>query len=119
VTALRRSMTLPAFAALVLVAIDQCLKALVVTRFALGESHPVISGLVYLTYQRNDGAAFSMLRGAPVWLLPLVTVTVLAAFYALARPYLLRGLGLAAGTLVFAGAIGNLIDRVIRHHVVD
>jgi signal peptidase II len=116
---LRQSLRRPALAVILLTAIDQCLKALVVARYAQGETHTLLPGLAYLTYQTNDGAAFSLLRGAPVWLLPLVTCVVLAVFLVLARPYLRRGLGLAAATLIFSGAIGNLIDRVLRRHVVD
>jgi signal peptidase II len=99
--------------------LDQVLKAWVVVALPLGHPYPVALGVLHLTYQQNTGAAFSILRDAPVFFLPIVTVGVLALFLYLASPYLGSRLGAWATVCICAGALGNLIDRVFRHSVVD
>lgn len=104
-------------------ALDLFTKQLVLQRFALGESLPLLPGLA-LTYVRNPGAAFSMLADAPASLrvpffLGVVLLAVLAVFWMLksteAQDRLSRlGLGLILG-----GALGNAVDRVRFGEVVD
>lgn len=103
----------------VLLALDQVIKAWVVAVLPLGRQHPILPGLFYLTHQQNTGAAFSILRDAPVFVLPIVTLGVLVLFLYLASPYLGSWPGVAATLCIFAGALGNLVDRLFRHSVVD
>lgn len=104
-------------------ALDLWTKQLVLERFALGESLPLLPGLA-LTYVRNPGAAFSMLANAsPALRLPFFLGVVLLATVAIF--WMLRqteaadrvtrfGLGLVLG-----GALGNGVDRVRFGEVVD
>lgn len=109
--------------AIVLV-LDQWTKHLVYTHFKWGESRPVIDGLFSLTYVRNMGAAFGFLHNAPPWFRDpfFIIIPILALFMILfllaASPAKskLAPLGLS---LVFGGAIGNLIDRLRFGYVVD
>src|SRR5947209_2940447 len=48
-----------------IIALDQLTKHLVVQKFALGDSVPILDGYFNLTYIRNPGAAFGLLRDAP------------------------------------------------------
>lgn len=103
---------------------DQFTKAIIQQNFMLGESLPVIEGLFNFTYVQNPGAAFGIGRDASGLLRGLffLFIPVIACFWML---YLIwkerRGnlLLCTAYSLIFAGAVGNLIDRFSLGYVVD
>jgi signal peptidase II len=83
----------------------------------------LLGGGLYLVVYRNAGAAFSMATGV-TWLLSLIALGVVAVIIRLAPR--LRSTGWAFGLgLVLGGALGNLVDRLLRApgplrgHVVD
>ena len=82
-----------------LVGLDQFVKYWVSANIALGTSHGFIPGLMNLTNLHNDGAAWSILEGQQ-WFFYLITLAI-------------------ALSLIMAGALGNFIDRVHQHYVVD
>lgn len=104
-----------------LVSLDQLTKLIVRSSFALYETKPLIDGVFHLTYIQNTGAAWGMLKGHTM---PLVLLTVL---FLLVCGWLYAGLSSEKRfrplriCLVFltSGAIGNMIDRVKLHYVVD
>lgn len=102
--------------------LDQLTKHLVVRRFRLHESVPVIPGFFDLTYVRNPGAAFGFLASAPgAWrsiFFVTVSIVALAVIVALVRTAHDR-LPVIAFSLIGGGAVGNLIDRVRFGDVVD
>lgn len=103
----------------VLVALDQLVKFLVLTNIAPGEHVPFIPHVLELTYVENTGAAFSMFS-EHTWLLAVISLVmsvVLAA--AIWKGFFQHPLGKVILTLLLAGAVGNLIDRVFRGFVVD
>jgi signal peptidase II len=106
-----------AAAALVVLALDQATKQLVVHSLARGESRNVFFG-IELTNVRNKGVAFGAFGGggAPVTLLTLAAVAFLIVYFALhvRRPWLWLPVGMVAG-----GAFGNLLDRVRQGSVTD
>lgn len=98
---------------------DQLIKLWTVEHLALGESAAFLPGIVRLTRVHNYGAAWSSFSGQR-WLLVAVTgCIVLAVAVALARRLIRHPLGVAAGMLIIAGGLGNLIDRVRLGYVVD
>ena len=106
------------------VVLDQLTKSWVLGSFALYESRPVLPGFFRLTYLRNPGAAFSFLADQaesfrrPFFL--IVTAVALAAIlWVVARLPPKRGWTLASLSLVFGGAVGNLIDRIRLGEVID
>lgn len=109
-------------AAAVLVA-DQASKAVVAATMRLHESIALTSFLA-LAYERNTGAAFSVLAGAPAVLrttlfvaVTLVALGVLASWLVRApadRPALAAAIGAIMG-----GAAGNLICRLRFGEVID
>ena len=108
-----------AMLALALIALDQLVKYLVLQYIPLGGHVPFIPHIVELTYVQNTGAAFSMFS-QHTWILTgisLVMSVVLAV--AIWKNYFRHPLGKLTLTLLFAGAVGNLIDRAARHFVVD
>ena len=110
--------------AAVIIALDQITKAAITSRFMLHEVYPVIPGLFNLVYVLNPGAAFGFLADASATFryVFFTGITVVAA--GLIVYYLVktnpRNLILASSlTLIFGGAIGNLIDRIRFGSVVD
>lgn len=103
---------------------DQITKGLVQQKFFLGESIPVITNWFHLTYVRNPGAAFGMLAYAPEYIrTPLFfALPVVACFWLVYLIWTTRNKNLLhclAYSLIFAGAVGNLIDRFSMNYVVD
>ncbi len=107
---------------LLLIGLDQLTKQLVHQNMALYDSIELLP-FFNLTYVRNSGAAFSFLSDAGGWqrwfftILAVVISTAIAVWMSrLPRQQIKLGLALS---LVFAGAIGNLIDRSIYGYVID
>jgi signal peptidase II len=103
---------------------DQLTKGAIQQNFFLGESTTIIDGLFNLTYVRNTGAAFGMGRGAPEFIRVsfFLIVPVFACFWMIYLIWAERhrnGLLCLAYSLIFAGAVGNLIDRFTLKYVVD
>ncbi|MCD5424356.1 signal peptidase II [Limosilactobacillus fermentum] len=101
-----------------LVGLDQFVKYWVSANIALGTSHGFIPGLMNLTNLHNDGAAWSILEGQQsfFYLITLAAVVVLAY---LMRQWRTNRWKMIALSLIMAGALGNFIDRVHQHYVVD
>ena len=104
------------------VVLDQVSKLAIDRSMQLHQSFPVIDGIMNVTYVRNRGAAFSFLSEAS-WRLPFFVVVTLIAcaviVVALRRMAADQTLGQLAVSMVFAGALGNLIDRIRVGEVVD
>ncbi len=101
------------------VAGDQLLKGWVVTHLAVGESAPLLPGVVQLTRLHNTGAAWSSFSGKTGLLAAVTIVLMLAVAWLLVKRTVRHPLGVTAGVLVLGGGIGNVIDRVCRGYVVD
>ena len=96
---------------IVLIAADQLLKWWTVSHLALGESAPLIPGVIQLTRLSFSGETA---------LLTAVTLVLMAAVAVLLVKKIVRHrLGVAACLLILGGGLGNMIDRVARGYVVD
>ena len=101
-----------------LVGLDQFVKYWVSANIALGTSHGFIPGLMNLTNLHNDGAAWSILEGQQ-WFFYLITLAAVVVLAYLMRQWHTNRWKLIALSLIMAGALGNFIDRVHQHYVVD
>ena len=102
-----------------LVALDQLVKLLVLNNIAPGAHVPFIPHLLELTYVQNTGAAFSLFE-EHTWILALISLAMSVVLsLALWKNFFRHPLGKVTLTLLLAGAVGNLIDRVFRGFVVD
>lgn len=109
---------------LVVLLLDQITKNYILQAFEYGESVGVVQNFFNITYVRNYGAAFGMLgkvqaniRDTFFLLMPPFAMTVILIMLKMAEPReKLRNIALCA---VFAGAMGNYIDRIRFGYVVD
>ena len=122
-TPLRRTpVTLLAAVAAAVLAADVATKVWAVARLA-GRDVELLGGLVVLHESRNPGAAFSIAGGATV-VFSLIAMVIAVVIVRSARRLTSRGWGVALG-LILGGALGNLVDRLLRSpgplrgHVVD
>ena len=103
-----------------IVAADQFTKYLTVANIPLYADVPFIPGLLQLTYVQNTGAAFSSFQGQQ-WLFALIfavfTVAILYEYKKKAMPFTSLERWLIAA--IYAGGLGNMIDRVRLGYVVD
>lgn len=109
--------------ALLVIALDQLTKNWIVHHFAYG-SRLVLLPVFEITLRYNRGAAFSMLADASGWQRWLFTGLAIAVAIGIiawlrrldARRQWLLAISLS---LILAGALGNLIDRMRLGHVID
>jgi signal peptidase II len=102
--------------------LDQASKFYIDSRFRLYESVTVIENFFNIVHVRNQGAAFGFLSDSPFRLPFFITVALVAAGAIIWYMHHLRAdqrLLQFALSLVFAGAIGNLIDRIRLGEVID
>lgn len=108
-----------AILAVVLVIADQVVKLLIRSNLELGESVPFIPHVLNLTYYQNTGAAFSLFR-EHTWILALISAVVSVALVAvMVRRVFRHPAGQVILAVILAGAVGNLIDRVLFGYVTD
>ena len=105
----------------VLIAVaDQLIKLAVLgSSLVGGETVTVIRDFLQFRYVENTGAAFSLFEDKTVLLSIFSALVMAVGFYLLiARKFKSKVL-IASVVMVMGGGLGNLIDRVFRHFVVD
>ena len=98
---------------------DMLVKNCIMKNLEPGESVTFIKGILDLTYVKNDGAAFSMLRGLRWELAAVTVVAVVVIFIAIFKKVARGPAEVWSLTAVAGGAVGNLIDRIRFGYVVD
>jgi len=108
--------------ALVVLALDQATKAWIVQTIGQPDGPhrlQIIGDYVRLSYTTNTGAAFGMFPAGTLFF--TIVALIAAPVILLARSYVDERAGWL--TIVFGmmmgGALGNLVDRIRLHHVVD
>jgi len=98
----------------VLVTLDLVTKAWALQALAGGRGREILGGLVPLTLAFNRGAAFSLTIGDdPRWIFVPITIgAVIFLLYLIHKAEPRDRLRVYAASLVLAGALGNLYDRV-------
>ena len=109
---------------LALLGIDQLTKALVARSIPFQSSKSIIPGFFNLTHIRNRGAIFGFFSHSESRILfvflTLVSLVALGLviYYFFKTPSSQRFMKLSL-SVILAGALGNLIDRIIRGYVID
>jgi signal peptidase II len=108
--------------AAIVFALDQATKFLVLRYIPLGESwslFPTLARLAKLTFITNTGAAFGMFpQLSMVFLVIAIAVVILLVIFYHHLPIESVWVRISLG-LLLGGAMGNLMDRILRGHVVD
>lgn len=119
----RRFVTGLVVLAVATLALDQATKAWALATLEEGVRRPLLGDLLGLQLLFNPGAALGIATGT-TWLLTVVAITVVVVIVRVSRRLGSRGWTVALG-LLLGGALGNLVDRMIREpgvargHVVD
>jgi signal peptidase II len=109
----------------VIIFLDRLTKTWVTLRIPMGGAIPVIPRVLRITHWTNEGAAFSLfansasphlVRWGLIAFTLLIALVVLFVLVRLGDRITLTTIALA---LVFAGALGNVHDRIVYGSVVD
>lgn len=111
------SYVLAVFCGVLVLAADQLTKYYIISNphyFPYGESVEFLNGFLDITYIHNQGGAWGMLSGYR-WVLLIITAVVMAVCVVmLVKLGRKSKLFFWAVSLVLAGGVGNLIDRIFR-----
>lgn len=99
---------------------DQLIKrAVLASSLVQGEDITVISGFLELEYVENTGAAFSLFEGRTQILSVFSALVLVVGIYLLFARKIKSKVMLTSVVMIMGGGLGNLIDRIIYHFVVD
>lgn len=106
--------------ALITFVIDQIIKSLSLVYLI---NIPIIPNILSLTYAKNYGIAFSMLREKRIIIIAISILLISFLIYVLKKDYISKNkdtclVNIAFGIL-FGGILGNLFDRIVRGFVID
>ena len=105
---------------LLLIALDQISKLVVLNRLADGTVVDIIPGFFRLFYVENRGAAFGILQeGRPLFIVITLAVIAFLLYGIYFKRNEVKGMLRVALVLILAGAVGTFIDRLRLHFVVD
>ncbi|MGI6041695.1 MAG: signal peptidase II [Candidatus Alectryocaccobium sp.] len=105
----------------VLIFLDRITKFLAETFLMGTDGVFIIDKVLKLQYLENRGAAFGMLQGRQVlfWILTAVVAVFLIWFFTKVPKNKYYRPVIIAIAVLFSGAIGNFIDRIVNHYVID
>jgi len=109
--------------AVVIIVVDQATKQWALSALADGQHTALLGRVLGLVLVRNPGAAFSFATGQ-TWIFAVIASLVVVIIIRVSRNLASRSWAVALG-LVLGGAVGNLIDRLLREpgflrgHVID
>ena len=103
-----------------LILLDQLSKNFIVNHFVLGESKEIITNFFSISSHRNRRAAWGILQDSRLFFI-IVTIIFIAilTYYLYKQRDSLSNFDKGTFALIYGGAIGNFIDRLTRHEVVD
>lgn len=103
-----------------LVFADQFVKFMVEKHMFFGDTLSIIDGFLHITYVQNRGIAFGIFQGK----VDIITIATFVAIIGIVI-YFLKNVKKSnffeksAYLFIISGAIGNVIDRVLRGYVID
>jgi signal peptidase II len=120
----KKNMIIFIIGAVVIVLLDQLTKAIIAEKLFVYGDHKVIDGFFNLVYVMNPGAAFGFLAGASeifryFFFIGITSLAILLTVYYIIKSQQEKLSVIISMTLIFGGAVGNLIDRIRVGAVVD
>lgn len=98
--------------------VDQITKIIFDKNFILNQSNRVCDKFFYITLAHNEGVSFSMLSGSRI-LIIILTILILIFLFNYQKHFKDNKRNQVAFSLVYAGLLGNLVDRIIHGYVID
>ncbi len=100
--------------------LDQSSKFFVSGKLKLNESIPVIKGVFHISLIHNYGAAFGILKNnLPLFIFSAVFAVILISRTLKKNKHQKLSLNNISLSLILAGALGNLVDRLRFGYVID
>lgn len=105
--------------AVAVLALDQITKKLVNWLLPLEDEKVIIPGFFKLVHWGNTGAAWSLFTGNNSFLAFIAIMALIILYRSRHHFEVHRLMGQIALGLIFGGILGNLVDRLLIHHVTD
>lgn len=101
-----------------ILSLDQLSKFIITRYLSQNQTIPLIKGVFHLTLIHNRGAAFGILKNqVPLFIFTSILAIILIYFSLKKNKH--RKAYSVALSLILAGALGNLIDRLFFGYVID
>lgn len=112
-------MKLIALFSFVIVIIDRIIKILIENFLQFEIRNKVINNFFYLTFCKNEGAAFSIFYGKTIFFIVVAAFAVYFLYKSIKNKQKLKKFDIICYSLLFGGIVGNLIDRLLYGYVID
>ncbi len=104
---------------LFLTGLDQIIKIVIDHKLIVGKSIEIIPKFFNITNTRNYGAAWSILKDQAILLAIIGIVAIIIIYFNLIKDKNLKKFDIILISMLIAGIMGNLIDRVRLGYVID
>lgn len=105
--------------AVITLILDQITKGMILAGFSLHESRIIIENILHITYVTNQGGAFSLFSGYPMFFVILSFILIAVGLIAIVRISKQNAITQISLGLLLGGTAGNLIDRLRFGAVID
>lgn len=112
-------MKLIALFSFIIVTIDRIIKILIENFLQFEIRNKVINNFFYLTFCKNEGAAFSIFYGKTIFFIVVAAFAVYFLYKSIKNKQKLKKFDIICYSLLFGGIVGNLIDRLLYGYVID
>lgn len=102
-----------------IIALDQFTKSLAVTHLMNNADVTVIERFLSFTYVENFGIAFGMFKNQRLFFIISTIIIAAVVLYFIYKTYKTQTFIALCLSMIFGGAIGNLIDRIRIGYVID
>lgn len=99
--------------------IDQITKVFISSNFMPYIKNKIIDNFFYITYAKNDGAAWSILRGNRFLLIMISIIAFIFILVCVLKEKNITKVESLSYGMLLGGILGNLFDRIVHGYVID
>ena len=104
---------------IILIGFDQIIKIIISNKLSLNESKTIISNFFNITNAHNYGAAWSILNNKSIFLIIIGIVALTIIYLYFIKNKKINKIDSILISMLIAGIIGNMIDRIRLGYVID